>query len=65
MIVNKEFILDEVDIKDAIREYLEGDFDDSDDDISVNFVYENIKIDDGKLVSLKLSAFVREEGHEC
>lgn len=65
MIVNKEFILDEVEIKDAIREYLDGDFDDSDDDISVNFVYENIKMDDGKLVSIKLSAFVREEGHEC
>ena len=65
MIVNKEFILDEVEIKDAIREYLDGDFDDSDDDISVNFIYENIKMDDGKLVSIKLSAFVREEGHEC
>lgn len=64
MIVNKEFILDEVDIKDAIREYLEGDFDDTKDDIGVNFVYENIKIDNGKLVSLKLSAFVREEGSE-
>lgn len=65
MIVNKEFILDEDEIKDAILEYLEGDFDDPGDDIGVNFVYENIKIDNGKLVSLKLSAFVREEGREC
>lgn len=65
MIVNKEFILDEDEIKDAILEYLEGDFDDPADDIGVNFVYENIKIDNGKLVSLKLSAFVREEGREC
>ena len=65
MIVNKEFILNEEEIKDAIREYLEGDFDDHKDDISVNFVYENIKIDNGKLASLKLSAFIREEGREC
>lgn len=43
MIVNKEFILDEDEIKDAILEYLEGDFSSSNDDISVNFVYENIK----------------------
>lgn len=65
MIVNKEFILNEEDIKEAVQEYLNGDYDDPDDDISVNFVYENINIKDGKLVSLKLSAFVREEGSEC
>lgn len=65
MIVNKEFILDEDEIKDAILEYLEGDFSNISDDISVNFVYENIKMDDGKLFSVKLSAFVREEGFEC
>ena len=63
MIVNKEFILDEDEIKDAILEYLEGDFNNSSDDISVNFVYENVKMEDSKLVSLKLSAFVREEGY--
>ena len=63
MIVNKEFILDEDEIKDAIREYLNGDFEDPSDDIDVNFVYENIRIEDEKLVSLKLSAFVREEGY--
>lgn len=65
MIVNKEFILNEDDIKEAVREYLNGDYDDPDDDISVNFVYENIKMDDGKVVSIRLSAFVREEGTEC
>lgn len=65
MKVNKEFILDEDDIKYAILGYLDGDFDNKSDDIDVNFVYENIKMDDGKLVSIKLSAFVREEGREC
>ena len=63
MIVNKEFILNEEEIKDAIREYLNGDFEDPFGDIDVNFVYENIRIEDEKLVSLKLSAFVREEGY--
>jgi hypothetical protein len=65
MIVNKEFILDEEDIKRAIREYLIGKLEDPFDDIDVNFVYENFRIEDGKLLSLKLSAFVREEGCEC
>ena len=65
MIVNKEFILNEEDIKEAIHEYLEGDFDDPNDDVTINFVYENINIKDDKLVSLKLSAFAREEGTEC
>lgn len=65
MIINKEFILDEEDIKAAVHEYLNAEYDDLDDDISVNFVYENIKMDDGKVVSLRLSAFVREEGTEC
>ena len=49
MIINKEFILDEEDIKAAVHEYLNAEYDDPDDDISVNFVYENIKMDDGKL----------------
>ena len=65
MIVNKEFILNEEDIKDAIREYLDGDFDDPDDSVTIDFVYENIIIKDDKLVSLELSAFAREEGTEC
>lgn len=65
MIINKEFILDEEDIKAAVHEYLNAEYDDPDDDISVNFVYENIKMDDGKVVSIRLSAFVREEGTEC
>lgn len=65
MIVNKEFILNEEDIKEAIKEYLDGDFDDPDDTVTINFVYENINIKDDKLVSLKLSAFAREEGSEC
>jgi len=68
--INKEYILDEKDIKKAICYYIryKGEFDDvfddDNDETNVNFTFENVKMGD-KLISIKLSAFVREEGCEC
>lgn len=60
MIIRKEFILDEDDIKEAIRDYLDYECDDK-DDLRVNFVYENVVIKDNKLASIELKAFALED----
>lgn len=60
MIIRKEFILDEDDIKEAIRDYLDYECDNK-DDLNINFIYENVVIKDDKLAGLELKAFALED----